>query len=161
MIANFGYVSHSKREFVLGFINQLVVMFENVCHRWSSNGCFTGQTFIVLRSKITVSGLEQVRKKLFTKKPWLCLYVLSLLTFLFCFSVLCFSRVPRSGCWAGFMNPLRLCSKSHWLCCLTEPFLVFSLHKADSPSYLPANSTPGHLFSMLPAILTLFSISLV
>lgn len=98
----------------------VVIMFATVYHWWSSDNSFTGRALIALRGKAVVSGLlKQVKEEPFSKKPQLCWCVLSLLTFLVCFSILCFSRVPRAGYWAGFMNPLRLCSKSYWLCCLT------------------------------------------
>lgn len=163
MITSFGYVSHDKRGFVLGFRNLICI--------WS---CF--QKFVTGRQAMAVSQnklswrwgakqqfqvLNRLRKSCSLRSPgYVDMFSLYWL-FCFVFSVSCFFRVPRSGCWDGFMNPLRLYSKSHWLCCLTEAFLVFSLHKVDSPSYLLATSSPGRHFSMLLEILIWFSICLV
>lgn len=163
MITSFGYVSHGKRGFFLGFRKLICI--------WSCLQKFVtgGQAMAVSQNKLSwrwgpkqqFQVSNRLRKSCSLRSPaYVDMFSLCWL-FCFVFSFSCFSRVPRSGCWAGFMNPPRLCSKSHWLCCLTEAFLVFSLHKADSPSYLLATLSPGHLFSMLLEILMWFSIYLV
>lgn len=75
----------------------VVIIFGAVYCRWSRKNNFTRQTLIVLRSKVSVSGLlKQVKKELFSQKPCLCLHVLSLLSFVLFFY---FMFIQRTKVW--------------------------------------------------------------